>query len=73
MVGLGCYKWYQSQTSGNVSARRLSPEGGWTINLEGKLERESPKMTISISGGLGPLQMVSEPDTEQCISEEAEL
>ena len=26
-------------------------------NLEGKLERESPKRTISASGGLGPLQL----------------
>ena len=29
-VGLGGYKWYQSQTSGDVPVRRLSPEGGWT-------------------------------------------
>ena len=29
-VGLGCYKWYQSQTRGDVPARRLSPEEGWT-------------------------------------------
>ena len=28
MVGLGRYKWYQSQTPGNVPMRRLSPEGG---------------------------------------------
>ena len=27
-VGLGRYKWYQSQTSGDVPARRLFPEGG---------------------------------------------
>ena len=27
-VGLGGYKWYQSQTPDDVSARRLSPEGG---------------------------------------------
>ena len=32
-------------------------------NLEGKLGRESPKRTISASGGLGPLQMALEPDT----------
>ena len=32
-------------------------------NLEGKLERESSKRTISASGGLGLLQMVSEPNT----------
>ena len=32
-------------------------------NLEGKSERESPKRTISTSGGLGLLQMVSELDT----------
>ena len=29
-VGLGRYKWYQSQTPGNVPARRLSPDEGWT-------------------------------------------
>ena len=29
-VDLGCYKSYQSQRSGHVPARRLSPEGGWT-------------------------------------------
>ena len=26
-VGLGCYKWYQSQTLGGVPAKRLSLEG----------------------------------------------
>ena len=41
--------------------------------LEGKPKRESPKRTISAGGGLGPLQMVSEPDTGRCVSEEAEL
>ena len=30
VVGLGCYKWYQSQTPSHVPARRLSPEGGLT-------------------------------------------
>ena len=29
-VGLGRYKWYQSQTPGDVPAKRLSPGGGWT-------------------------------------------
>ena len=29
-VGLGSYKWYQSQTSSDVSARKLSPEERWT-------------------------------------------
>ena len=29
-VGLGRYKWYQSQVSGDVPARRLNLEGGWT-------------------------------------------
>ena len=37
-----------------------------------KTMRGSLKMTISASGGLGPLQMVSEPDTERCASEEVE-
>ena len=40
-------------------------------NLEGKPERESPKRTIFVSGGFGPLQMVSELDTERYASEEA--
>ena len=39
-------------------------------NLEGKLERKSPKKTIFASGGLGLLQMVSEPDTGRCANEE---
>ena len=42
-------------------------------NLEGKSERESPKRIISASGGLRPLQMISEPDTERCASKEAKL
>ena len=41
-------------------------------NLERKSERESPKRTISASGGLGPLQMESKPDTERCASEKAQ-
>ena len=40
-------------------------------NLEGKPERESPKKIISASGGLVLLQMVSEPDTGRCASEDA--
>ena len=43
-VGLGCYKWYQSQTPGDVPTRMLMPGGGWTrgsvparmLSLEGK-------------------------------------
>ena len=35
--------------------------------------RNGPKRTISVSGGLGLLEMVSEPDTEQCASEEVRL
>ena len=35
------------------------------------LERESPNRTISANGELGPLQMVSEPDTGRCANEEA--
>ena len=30
--------------------------------------KESPKRTISTSGGFGALQMVSEPDTGRCAS-----
>ena len=41
-------------------------------NLEGKLERESPKRIISASNGFWLFQMVSEPDIGQCASEEAE-
>ena len=29
-MGLGGYKWYQSQTPSDVLAMRLSPEGGCT-------------------------------------------
>ena len=36
------------------------------------LRGESPKRTISASDGLGPLQMVSEPNIGRCVSEEAE-
>ena len=34
--------------------------------------RNGPKRTISTSGGLGLLQMVSQPDTGRCVNEEAE-
>ena len=34
--------------------------------------RNKSKRTISASGGLGLLQIVLEPDTEQCASEDAE-
>ena len=33
-----------------------------------KLERETPKRTISASGGFGSLQMISESDTGRCVS-----
>ena len=42
-------------------------------NLEGKSERESPKRTISASGGLESLQMLSELDSRRCASEKVEL
>ena len=35
-------------------------------------ERESPKRTISVSGGFGLLQMVSEQDIGQCANEDVE-
>ena len=38
-------------------------------NLEGKFERKSPKRTISASGGLRLLQMISEPNTWRSASE----
>ena len=40
-------------------------------NLEGKPERKSPKRTISASGGFESLQMISKPDTERYVNEEA--
>ena len=40
-------------------------------NLERKPERESLKRTISASGGLGWLQIVSELDTKRCASKDA--
>ena len=40
-------------------------------NLERKLERENSKRTIFASGGLGLLQMVSEPDTGWSANEDA--
>ena len=40
-------------------------------NLEGKPKRESPKRTVSASGGPQSLQMVSEPDIGRCAREEA--
>ena len=40
-------------------------------NLEGKPEKENLKKTIFASGGLELLQMVLEPDTGRCVSEEA--
>ena len=39
-------------------------------NLEGKSVRESLKRTISASDRLGLLQMISEPDTGRCASED---
>ena len=41
-------------------------------NFEGKPERESPKRTISTTGGLGLSQMVSKPDTGRCANERVE-
>ena len=40
------------------------------MRFNGKSERESPKRTISTSNALGLLQMVSEPNTERCVSED---
>ena len=36
-----------------------------------KILRESPKRTISSSGGLGLLQIISESGTERCASKDA--
>ena len=40
-------------------------------SLEGKPKGKAQKRTISVSGGLELLQMVSEKDTKRCASEEA--
>ena len=40
------------------------------LNLEGKPERESPKTTMSASGGHGLLQMVLEPGSRRYVSED---
>ena len=40
--------------------------------LSGSLKGKSLKRTISASGGFGLLQIVSEPNTGRCASEEAE-
>ena len=40
VVGLGCYKWYQSQASGAVSARTLGPQWGVACEISYWLERE---------------------------------
>ena len=42
-------------------------------NLEEKPERESPKRTISASGGLELLLMVLQPNIGRCANEEAKL
>ena len=42
-------------------------------NLEGKPGSKNTKRTISPSGWLGALQMISEPNTGRCTNEEAEL
>ena len=34
--------------------------------------RERPKRTVSVSGGLEPLQIVSELDIGRCVSEDTE-
>ena len=41
-------------------------------NFVGKLERESPKRTISTSSELGLLQIVSESNIGRCVSEKTE-
>ena len=58
-VGLGCYKWYQSQTPGGVSSRTL---GGLTSIGEGnecQREQWTPK-----GGGLGDPISVGEENEE---------
>ena len=50
---------------------KTSPNETCFKNLEGKLERKSLKRTISVSGRLELLQMVSEPDTGRCANENA--
>ena len=49
-----------------------SPSRTHFKNLERKPKRESAKKTVSASGGLRLLQMVSKPGSGRCTSEEAE-
>ena len=48
-MGFDCYKWYQSQTPGDVPARRLSSKGGVLARTL------SPK-----EGGLGGPMLIGE-------------
>ena len=53
-VNLGCYKWYQKQTPGNVPTGRLSPEGEWTWG-------GVPARTLSLkTGGLECPKLIGE-------------
>ena len=54
VVGLGCYKWYQSQTRVSVLRERWSPR------------EVGSKRTISASSGFWLLQMVSKLNTGRC-------
>ena len=48
---------------------KASPQQTCFRNLEKKPETESPNRTITASGGLGLLQMVSEPGIGRCVSQ----
>ena len=56
VVGLDCYKWYQSQAPSDVSTRRLSPKGGGheAVCLQGHWPppHRSEKGRRSVSVGL---------------------
>ena len=80
-VGLDCYKWYQSHTSGGVPARTPGSQEGVDCEMIGEGNKaflirvwkplpsghESPKRIISASGGFEPLHQLN--DLIHCISQ----
>ena len=50
-VGLCCYKWYQIQTLGGVSARMLGPETGWIVRSHIDWREGVPAGTLSPERG----------------------
>ena len=74
-VNLGRYKWYlwcptlvREENKPPFIRVWKHSHSRRVLKFEGKHERESPKKTVSASGGSGSLQMVSEPDTGRCVN-----